>query len=446
MGTVAFKSKTVGSDSSVHKASDEIDCVIYRAVNGHPQENISKVVELYGGVEKIVGREDVVVIKPNIQWWNQGAPNLSALKTFVDLIMNRSKGFHGEVVLAENCHRGHAPWESLNSGWKRPFVRNIDLDNVSNYNELSKDLKKRYGDLFSTYHWIDVDSASKRVSGPAEGVGYVYCDGSKGVPLISFDNGTRGEHHRAVIMSYPIFETDKGTMVDFKNGIWANGAYTNQPLKFINFAALNHHSTYCGATSAVKNYLGVADLSGGSNPANGGRLTENYYNFHSFPFDADSEGPVPGMLGSQIGVFMNTIRKADLNITTAEWVGLASRTDPPIAHTRAVLASKDPVALDYHATKYVLFPNSKIPLHNPDNKDGPLYQYLKNCAEIAGLSLDESNVEIKSWDFKSQALQENEKLTITANKHWGNDLKTIVRYAIFRWLPPNLLYWLKKTW
>jgi hypothetical protein len=442
MGTVPFKSKSVGSDLSTHKTSGETECVIYRAVNGRPDENISKVVELFGGIENFIGRDDVIVIKPNVQWWNQGAPNLSTLKTFIDLIMNRFNGFHGEVVMTENCHRGHTPWESLNSGWRRSFVRNSDLDNIVNYNDLSEVLKRRYGDRFSTCHWIDVDSGSKRVYGPADGPGYVYCDGSKGVPLISFDNGIIGEHYRAVIMSYPIFETDKGTIIDFKNGIWAKGVYTNQPLKFINFAALNHHSSYCGATSAVKNYLGVPDLSGGSDPANGGKLIENYYNFHSFPFDGDSPGPASGMLGSQIGVFMNTIRKADLNITTAEWVGLASRTDPPVAYTKAVLASKDPVALDYHATKYLLYPNSKIALHNPDNKDGPLYQYLKNCAEIARLSLDESNVEIKSWDFKSQALQEGEKLTVMAHQHWGSDLKTLVRYAIFRWVPSSLLYWL----
>jgi hypothetical protein len=84
--------------------------------------------------------------------------------------------------------------------------------------------------------------------------------------------------------------------------------------------------------------MGITDLSGGSDPNNGGRLTKDFYNFHSFPFDKSSPGPVPGMLGAAIGMFMQTIRKADLNITTAEWVGLSSRTDPPVVQTRAVLA------------------------------------------------------------------------------------------------------------
>jgi hypothetical protein len=160
-------------------------------------------------------------------------------------------------------------------------------------------------------------------------------------------------------------------VVDFKNGIWEKDSYTDQPLKFINCAALNHHSTHCGATSAIKNYLGVSDLSGGADPSKGGRLTGNYYNFHSFPFNKWGPGPEPGMIGAEIGVFLNSIRKADLNITTAEWVGLASRTATPVARTRAVLACEDPVALDYHATKYILFPNSKIAFHNPDNPESP---------------------------------------------------------------------------
>ena len=61
------------------------------------------------------------------------------------------------------------------------------------------------------------------------------------------------------------------------------------------------------------------------------------------------------MIGAEIGMFLNTIRKADLNITTAEWIELSSRTESPVARTKAFLASSDPVALDFHATNYLLF-------------------------------------------------------------------------------------------
>ena len=86
---------------------------VYRAVNGSPRVNMEKVIDLMGGIQGIIGKDDVVVIKPNVQWWNQGAPNIAALEAFVDMVMNRPGGFRGEIVIAENCHRGAEPWKSI---------------------------------------------------------------------------------------------------------------------------------------------------------------------------------------------------------------------------------------------------------------------------------------------------------------------------------------------
>jgi hypothetical protein len=111
------------------------------------------------------------------------------------------------------------------------------------------------------------------------------------------------------------------------------------------------------------------------------------------------------MLGAEIAVFMKTIRKADLNITTAEWIGLSSRTGDDVARTRAVLASTDPVALDYHATKYLLYPNSGRSVHNPDDMQSPLYQYVFKCSEEGGGVFDERLVAVNSYDFNVMGLQ-----------------------------------------
>jgi hypothetical protein len=430
-GAVALGHKSFAKPLPLREKADEVRSTVYRAVNGMPDDNLVKVIEMIGGIQKIIGSEDVVVIKANVQWWNQGAPNLAALKALVDLIMNRSGSFKGEVILAENCHRGPSPWKY--AGWANHFDRNSDLPKVSNMNQLIGLLKGRYGEQFSSCQWIDVDSQGRRVFGPSEGCGYVYCDGSGGEPLISCDNGARGEDYRATVMTYPIFKTDKGTVIDLKNGIWERGSYTGQPLRFINFAALNHHGTYCGATSAIKNYLGVTDLSGGPDPNDGGWLTKNYYNFHSFPFNKWAPGPVSGMLGTEIGVFLKTIRKADLNITTAEWVGLASRTEPPVARTRAVLASTDPVALDCHATKYLLYPNSRASIHNPDDEKSPLHQYLVKCAEYGGGIFDERYVGVKSYDFEKKTLQHDDDFVVIGEKEWGTNPKMILKYLYLRY-------------
>ena len=145
--------------------------MIYRTVNGTPEQNLTMVIEMMGGIEKLIGSNDIVVIKPNVQWWNQGGSNLLALKTFVDLIMERSGGFNGEVVIAENCHRGSTPWTSTEAGWSHSFRLNSDLPGIKNMNDLCDLLKKRYGDRFSRTHWIDVARGSKRVFSPLDGPG-----------------------------------------------------------------------------------------------------------------------------------------------------------------------------------------------------------------------------------------------------------------------------------
>lgn len=411
-----------------HKITIDSQSTIYRALNGTTSENLIKVIELMGGIDNIIGENDIVVIKPNVQWWNHGATNLSALKTLVDLIMNRPSGFYGEVVIAENCHRGSEPWTVEESGWIRVYERNSDIEGINNFSELTDHLKKIYGERYSTIHWIDVAYGAKRVFNPADGTGYVYCDGTGGAPLISLDNGKTGDDFREVIMTYPIFKTDRGTIIDLKNGIWKEDAYTEQPLRFINFATINHHSHYVGATGAVKNYFGVVDISGGG----WGKLADKYNNFHSFAYNEWDFGPVAGTMGAEVALFMNTIRKADFNIIAAEWVGLASRTEPPVAHTRAVLISSDPVALDYHAAKYLLYANSNISIHNPDNEQSPLNHYLVKCSENAGGVFDEKYVAVKSFDFKTNSFQNDDDLEINGEITWGSDLKTLYKYLKFR--------------
>ena len=430
---VAFGHNAMAQSLTTKRKSEGAACSLYRAINGSPPENLGKTIELMGGIEKLIGADDVVVIKPNVQWWNQGAPNILALKTFVDIIMDRPGGFTGEVIVAENCHRGSTPWQSEASGWTPIFERNSDLPGIRNYNELAADLKRRHAERYSTCHWINVKNGGKRIFSPADGSGYVYCDGSGGVPKLAFSNGASGEKRRETIMTYPVFQTDRGTIVDLKSGVWAKGAYTGRPLKFVNFAALNHHSNYCGMTSIIKNYLGVSDLSGGPDPFNDGKLTETYYNFHSFPFDKWAPGPRPGMIGAEIGVYLNAVRKADLNIVTAEWVGLASRTDLPAARTRAVLACTDPVALDFHSAKYVLYPNSGIRFHNPDDPESPTHQYLKACAEHGGGLFDEDKVAVKSFDVRAGRLQSDDELVIAADRQWGTDPKAILKFLLFRY-------------
>ena len=139
-GTLTFGRSAVAGEPDFQKTTIDPTSTVFRAVNGKPYQNMAKVIELMGGIENLIGKDDIVVIKPNVQWWNQGVPNLRAMKTLVDLIFSRPAGFTGEVDIAENCHRGDKPWESTASGWAQGFSLNSDLSSIKNYNDLCRAL------------------------------------------------------------------------------------------------------------------------------------------------------------------------------------------------------------------------------------------------------------------------------------------------------------------
>jgi len=70
-----------------------------------------------------------------------------------------------------------------------------------------------------------------------------------------------------------------------------------------------------------------------------------------------------------------------------------------------VLASKDPVALDYFSSKYILLPETPrdarypwgdliAPINNPDNENGPLWMCLNECSQEGIGNIDESLMKI----------------------------------------------------
>lgn len=389
---------------------------IHISKDGAPEQNIAKVIEMMEDIEALIGREDIVIIKPNAQRPGHGGTNANTIKGFIDPVLNISN-FSGEIIIAENHHDD----PDNSRGWTTT-KRNGDF----NLNELIEYYQENGHPNVTKYHWRDGGSNPSPlqfkagwggiVSGPEEGDGYVWDDE---------EYVYRG---RRVKMSYPIFTSAfSGITIDFKNGAWKDGRYTGQPVKFINMSTLNHHSgIYAGVTASVKNYLGVIDMTCGEQ----GPEPKGYYNFHyialGWPKDTilgsileslvrskvvrksisltkaiRKIGPVSGAIGGAVGHFMKTIRMADLNIIAAEYAGYEGRWETP-AHTRTVLASTDPVALDYYAAKYVLYPQggSKAELNNPDNKNGIFRQYLELCHAQGIGTLDENQMVIHEYDFK----------------------------------------------
>jgi hypothetical protein len=73
MSTLPVAGNAGAANMPTKKTAETTPVSLYRAVNGKPATNLEKVIHLLGGIEKVIGPNDVVVIKPNVQWWNQGA-------------------------------------------------------------------------------------------------------------------------------------------------------------------------------------------------------------------------------------------------------------------------------------------------------------------------------------------------------------------------------------
>jgi hypothetical protein len=382
---------------------------IYMSRNGTPEGNVTHVIESMGGIQKLINPDDIVVIKPNAQWRGHGGSNTNAIKGFIDLVL-AIPNFNGEIIIAENHHA--AIDNSL--GWTTTH-RNGDF----NLNELVEYFNQKGYPNVTKYHWHDAGpnpvplqfpgGDGHRVDGPEQGDGYVWTDED-----FEFEG-------RKTKMTYPVFTSaHSGVTIDFKNGAWKDGDYTQQPIKFVNFATLNHHSPTFGVTASIKNYLGVVDMTCGVH----GTEPEGFYNFHYVGLGWSREhllgnfvetnltspgiqkfktfmkcvrhfGPFNGATGGAVGHFMNTVRQADLNIIAAEFVGHEGRQVTPV-QMRTVLASTDPVALDYYAAKYVLYPlgGKHAKYNNPDWTDGPFRKTLDACHDQGIGTLDEDQMTV----------------------------------------------------
>ena len=232
-----------------------------------------------GGIERFIGKNDIVVLKPNGQWWNQGRTNLAAMKGFIDLVLGMP-GFSGEVIVGENQHwmDDSLPEKEKHNirGWTEFGEINNDINGVKhNLNTLVEFFQNKGYANVTKSHWRDGGPKSDKwpwcnaqnggvVDGPVDGDGYVWSD-------IDYTlEGLWGFKKWKVKMTYPIFTSAfSGLTIDFKDGVFqrdgkGGGRYIqDKKIKFINFCVLNDHGEDTGITSSIKNYMGVMDLSCG---------------------------------------------------------------------------------------------------------------------------------------------------------------------------------------
>jgi hypothetical protein len=370
---------------------------------------------MMGGIQSIVSQDDIVIVKPNAQWEGHAITNTDTLKGLIDLILEQGN-FGGEIIIAENHH--FHPDDSR--GWTA-----IKRNGRFNLNELIEYYRANGHKNVTKCHWRDAGKcrypihgdarAGRLLESPEEGDGYIW-----GSDDYSYK-------HLKTKMNYPVFTSSySGKRIDFKHGILENGKFIPQCVKFINISALNHHGN-TGITASIKNYMGVVDMTCGFH----GEEPEGYYNFHYVGFDWPNIsivrralqgamrsqtlrrmkqinrlitfiGPVNGATGGAIGRFMKKVRVADVHIVAAEYVGHESRWKNPI-QVRKVIASFDPVALDYYGAKYIMLPLGGIHAHkhDPDDPKTSLRRFLDLCCREGIGTLDERRMVIHQHDFNT---------------------------------------------
>lgn len=317
------------------------------------------------GPNGLFDRDGVVLIKINCQWPERGGTNTDLLKELIELLLSHPDGFAGEIVVADNGQGcGSLNWA---------------LNNAEDRSQSAEDVVVLFSNRcnISTYLWDRISTAVQEYEQGDYRDGYVLYPES--------------DPETGVIVSYPKFMTAYGTYLSFKKGIWDHNTrtYDSERLKVINFPVLKSHSVY-GVTAAIKNYMGVI-----SQP-----LTDTH-----------------SLIGKgALGKVMVETRIPTLNILDAIWINPIPRGGPDTTYSEAlgvslVLASTDPVALDYWASKYILLQAAEIGGYSnretldPDNQSpqtglaAPFSVYLRNSLDqllLGGhpFTLDEDRITI----------------------------------------------------
>jgi hypothetical protein len=109
-------------------------------------------------------------------------------------------------------------------------------------------------------------------------------------------------------------------------------------------------------------------------------------------------------LGLHCGAMIANVRAPTLSILDCTWVSAGSLAGYPPEKTSRLdqlLASRDPVALDYWASKHLLYPIDNNKEHNPDRFD-VLHKHLAQACSVINSTggIDGSRVTMEESDMR----------------------------------------------
>ena len=273
----------------------------------------------------LIAANDIVLLKVNATWKYRGNTNSDLVRGLIQAILEHPDDFTGEVVVFENSQG----WGSLACDTAQHYS---DSSVQANANKRHHSFTYVVDNLIADprVSWRQLDEIGETFIGPDdhEVEGYrIYQD-----------------------VSYPCFLTPGGHRVELKEGIWEGTTHTRR-LKLINIPVLKHHDRGGSEiTGAVKNVYGILSMKMGDEI-----LAYRHYRG----------------LGRTCGKMLASVRIPVLNILDAIWVSHSELSGYPADATRRInrlVASQDPLALDYWAAKHILYPIDFNPRHHPDFK------------------------------------------------------------------------------
>ncbi|MCP4536094.1 MAG: DUF362 domain-containing protein [Chloroflexi bacterium] len=295
----------------------------------------------------LLGSNDVIVVKVNNQWDGRNGTNTDTVKGVIYRLVNHPDGFTGAVIIAENT-------QGYNADWYHQTSSNNSQFQDQSYWEVTQAF------VSEGYRVCIADWRSLRTNLVAD---YDVGDNTSGYVLEDADSSPEEQGHGR--LSYPKFQINCSGMdlsISMKQGIWNGSSFDNNRLKMINMPVLKRHNS-AWATISVKNYLGFITTCSGAECSISVPRWVNPNDKHCWMLGPSDNGtvcagadyaPGYGLIARQ----MARIRRADLNIVDAIWVnprdnagwhGEAQRLD-------VLLSSRDPFAVDYYASDYLLGP------------------------------------------------------------------------------------------
>jgi len=302
-----------------------VDCLLHVMGEKGLRWYCSNQISLLSGPLGLIGPEDVVLIKVNAQWKYRGCTNSDLVRGLVQRILDHPDGFTGEVVIFENGQgRGSLNCDTI-GGRNNPYPDYAIRANAED-------------ESHSFLHLVDSVFNDPRVS-------FYLLDPVRSSFIDSTDHTTDG-YRIYQDVSYPCFTTTGGRRVELREGVW-NGEGHDDKLKLINVPVLKHHDINGSEiTASLKHFYGILSMSDGQS---------RYRHYKG--------------LGQTCGKMIASVKTPVLNILDCIWVSHRNIRGYPAEDTvriDQIIASQDPVALDYWAAKYIFYPIDGNERHHPD--------------------------------------------------------------------------------